>query len=215
MCPIEFYKLPKLFRSRWGAVLLLFVTCFLLGCAQDMADQPKATPLSPSPFYPQTGSARPLVEGTVARGSTAQDYLDVSPDTDTFPVPVTEELLARGRERFDIYCTPCHGYTGDGDGMVVRRGFPRPPSYHSEQLRNMPVGQFYNVISHGFGRMPEYGTQVPPMDRWAIVAYIRALQLSQHAPLAELPVEDRARVQAAASAQTVPTAGPANSGAEK
>jgi mono/diheme cytochrome c family protein len=113
-------------------------------------------------------------------------------DSSELPVAVTKELLDRGRQRFDIYCATCHGYTGDGDGMIVQRGFLPPPSYHSDRLRQAPVGHFFDVISNGFGAMPSYADQVPVTDRWAIVAYIRALQLSQNAPLDDVPAAARA-----------------------
>jgi mono/diheme cytochrome c family protein len=123
--------------------------------------------------------------------------LSQSSYVDTFPFPVSREVLERGQERFTIFCAVCHGHQGYGDGIVVRRGFTRPPSYHIERLRTAPVGYFYEVISHGYGSMPDYAAQVPPKDRWAIVAYIRALQLSQNARLSELPEPER---QAAVSA---------------
>jgi mono/diheme cytochrome c family protein len=115
-------------------------------------------------------------------------------DASDFPVPITEQLLAKGRERFEIYCSVCHGLLGDGDGMVVRRGFPAPPSFHSDRLRAAPPAYLYNVISRGIGVMPRYEAVVSPPERWAIIGYIRALQLSQHAPVSELPNEDRARL---------------------
>lgn len=128
----------------------------------------------------------------------AEDNLNVPKDADIFPVSLTPELLARGRERFNIYCSVCHGWLGDGNGMIPRRGFRHPPSYHVDRLRQAPVGHFYDVMTNGFGAMPDYAAQVPPRDRWAIIAYIRALQLSQHVPVAELPAEDRARLGAGA-----------------
>jgi len=200
-CPIRLLdRIRALERSSTppGRVfLILGVALFLLGgCRQQMADQPKYNPLTASTFFDDGRSARPLVVGTVPRGSLAEDNLNVPKDADTFPVPVTRELLARGRERFNIYCSVCHGLLGDGNGMVPRRGFRQPPSYHIDRLREAPVGHFYDVITNSFGAMPDYAAQVPPRDRWAIVAYIRALQFSQHAPLAELPAEDRARLGA-------------------
>jgi mono/diheme cytochrome c family protein len=174
----------------------------LSGCTQDMADQPKQTPFTPSDFF-ANGSARHLVSGTVARGSVDEDVLDVPPTANTFPIPVTEDLLKRGQDRFDIYCSVCHGYTGEGDGTVVRRGFPQPPSYNTDQLRALPLGQFYDVITNGFGRMPSYGAQVSKRDRWAIIAYIRALQFSQNAPVSQLPPEDRGRISSASPGQPI------------
>jgi mono/diheme cytochrome c family protein len=116
-------------------------------------------------------------------------------DADVFPMGVDEAVMARGRQRFDIYCAPCHGRTGQGDGMVVRRGYRRPPSLHQDRLRNAPLGHFFDVMSNGFGAMPDYAAQIKVGDRWAIVAYIRALQLSEHATLADVPPADRSRIQ--------------------
>jgi hypothetical protein len=157
-----------------------------------MHDQPRFKPLAKSDFYSDLRSARPPVEGTVARGQLHEDtYLYTgkignSPG-DYMPFAVTQDVLARGRERFNIYCAPCHSRLGDGNGMIVQRGFRRPPSYHSERLRKAPLGYFFDVMTNGFGAMPEYASQIPPRDRWNIVAYIRALQLSQDATSAELP----------------------------
>ncbi len=156
-----------------------------------MAKQPKYLPLSPSPFFADGRSARPLPEGTVPRDSVAQDYLSVAKDSNAFPIPVTWELLGRGRRRYDIYCSVCHGLLGDGGGMIVRRGFRRPPSYHIDWLRQAPTGHFYDVITNGFGAMQDYAAQIAPRDRWAVIAYVRALQLSQSVPAAELPAEGR------------------------
>jgi mono/diheme cytochrome c family protein len=174
----------SLFAFAW---VLLFA-----GCRQDMHDQPRFKPLAKSDFYPDLRSARPPVEGTIARGQLQQDsYFSSgrigSNPGDYMPFPVTEEVLARGRERFDIYCSPCHSRLGDGHGMIVQRGFRAPPSYHTDRLRNAPLGYFFDVMTHGFGAMPEYASQIPPRDRWAIVAYIRALQLSQHATASDVP----------------------------
>lgn len=175
---------------------LAVVTVLLLaGCRQDMHNQPHFKPLAESDFYGDLRSARPPVDGTVARGHLEADsyfYTGMLPGTNTpgdyMPFPVTEQVLTRGRERYDIYCAPCHSRLGDGNGIVPSRGFARkPPSYHIERLRKAPVGYFFDVITHGFGLMQDYASQVPPEDRWAIVAYIRALQLSQNAPAAEIP----------------------------
>ncbi len=168
---------------------------FLAGCRQDMHNQPRFKPLAESDFYSDLRSARPPVEGTVARGELHADsyfYTGMLPGTNTpgdfMPFPVTEQVLARGRERFDIYCAPCHSRLGDGNGIVPSRGFARkPPSYHIERLRKAPLGYFFDVITHGFGIMQDYAAQVTPEDRWAIVAYIRALQLSQDATASDIP----------------------------
>jgi len=164
-----------------------------------MHDQPKYIPLRQSTFFADGRSARPFVEGTVARGQLRSDALLYTgkvngADSDVFPFPIDAQVLARGAERFNIYCSPCHGRTGQGDGMVVRRGYRRPPSYHDDRLRNAPVGHYFDVITNGFGAMPDYAAQVKPADRWAIVAYIRALQLSEHASVADVPADQRGRL---------------------
>ncbi len=166
----------------------------LAGCGvrQDMQDQPKFVPLRPSEFFPDGRSARPLIPGTVARGELREDdafftgELNGQPVT-SFPMPVSRDLLKRGQERFNIFCSPCHDRLGNGLGMAVRRGFRRPPSYHTDRLRQIQVGYIYDVITNGFGAMPDYATQIPPRDRWAIVAYVRVLQYSQNATLADVP----------------------------
>lgn len=157
-----------------------------------MHDQPRYKPLAESHFFSDLRSARPPVEGTVARGQAdVSSYFYTGKignnPGDFMPFPVTEQVLAHGRERFDIYCSPCHSRLGDGNGMIVQRGFRAPPSYHTERLRKAPLGYFFDVMTNGFGAMPEYASQVPPADRWAIVAYIRALQLSQDATSADVP----------------------------
>jgi mono/diheme cytochrome c family protein len=169
------------------------------GCRQDMHDQPRYKPLAASTFFADGRAARPLVPGTVARGQLRADTLlytgqEDGKDATRFPFPVTADVMARGRERFNIFCSPCHGRTGQGDGMVVRRGFRRPPTYHSDRLRAAPVGHFFDVMTNGFGAMPSYATQVPVRDRWAIAAYIRALQLSEHATIADVPAAERTQL---------------------
>lgn len=188
-------------RSLFFSAILLAGLLLAAGCRQDMALQPKQRPLSPSDFFGDKRSGRPLVEGTVYRGQLEDDALEAAKDSDVFPLPVTQELLERGRERYNIFCSPCHGLTGDGDGMVAVRGFRHPPSYHMDRLRQAPVGYFYDAISHGFGVMPEYSTQVPPRDRWAIIAYLRALQLSRNAPASALPAELRERLKTGGAAR--------------
>lgn len=180
-----------------------------------MADQPRVEPLEASKFFADGQSARPLVPGTVARGQlridtaffegkvdgkpvaefpqqTVADRFRLSGDDET----VMKQILKRGRQRFDIFCSACHDRTGGGRGMVVQRGFPAPPSYHSERLRGAPVGHFYDVVTNGIGRMPDHAAQIPPADRWAIAAYVRALQLSQHADVNELSDSDRRALRA-------------------
>ncbi len=173
------------------------------GCQirQDMADQPKNTPLSPSPFFDDGRSERPLIENTVARGSIADEDLFVSKESNAFPLPLTPELLNRGHERYRIFCSPCHGIQGDGNGMVSMRGMKHPPSYHDPRLRQVSNGYLYDVITNGFGGMLSYSAQVPPADRWAIIAYVRALQLSRNAPVSELPPDVRAKLPGGGSAK--------------
>jgi mono/diheme cytochrome c family protein len=169
-----------------------------------MYDQPKYQPLEKSGFYADGRASRPLVEGTVARGTLDAAAAPLPPGgapspadlATTLPVPLTRELVSRGRERYEIFCTPCHDRTGSGEGMVVRRGYRPPPSMHTDRLRDAPIGHFYDVMTRGLGAMPDYAQQIPPSDRWAIAAYVRALQLSQRASLADLPPEDRARLEA-------------------
>jgi mono/diheme cytochrome c family protein len=172
----------------------------LTGCRQDMHDQPKYIPLRQSAFFNDERSARPLVEGTVARGQLRDDELMFTgkvngQDATVFPLAVDAQVMAHGQERFNIYCSPCHGRTGQGDGMVVLRGYRRPPSFHQDRLRDAPVGHFFDVMTNGFGAMPDYAAQIKVQDRWAIVAYIRALQLSEHATIADVPAADRSRLQ--------------------
>lgn len=169
------------------------------GCRQDMADQPKYKPLAPSDFFADGRSERPLVEHTVARGSVADDALVIPKDSNAFPLPVNQALLERGRDRYKIFCTPCHGLQGDGNGMIAMRGMKHPPSYHSDRLRQAPVGYFYDVITNGFGAMYSYSAQIPPRDRWAIVAYVRALQLSRDAKFSELPADLRQKLTSGGS----------------
>ena len=180
-------------------VLALLGVSWLSGCRQDMHNQPKFIPLRESDFFPDQRSERPLIPGTVPRGEPRQDssyYTGLVGDQllDTMPVPVTRDLLKRGQERFNIYCSPCHSELGDGQGMIARRGYLKPPSFHDDRLRNAPLGHFYRVMTYGSGAMPDYAQQVPPADRWAIVAYIRALQLSQAAPVSDVPAEERPRL---------------------
>jgi mono/diheme cytochrome c family protein len=178
----------------------LFLTAFV-GCRQEMYDQPKYKPLAESKFFADHRTSRPLPDGTVARGWLRADQKlyegkeGVQLAT-TLPVPLTRELLSRGRERFDIYCSPCHDRTGRGRGMVVRRGYQPPPSLHEDRLREAPVGHFVDVITHGLGAMPDYAAQIEVSDRWAIAAYVKALQLSQRASLADVPLQMRSALSA-------------------
>ena len=168
----------------------------LAGCRQDMQDQPKYKNLRGSAFFEDQRSARPVVEDTVARGQLWNDERFTTGKENgkplvALPMPLTRALLERGRDRFGIYCTPCHGLTGNGQGIVVQRGFRQPPSFHIDRLREVPVGYFFDVVSHGFGAMPDYAAQIPPSDRWAVAAYLRALQLSQRTTIADVPASAR------------------------
>ena len=182
-----------------SVVLLLGSGCDHL--VQDMATQPKNRPLSPSTFFEDGRSERPLVENTVARGSIADDDLFVPKDSNAFPLPVNRDLLDRGEERYKIFCTPCHGLQGDGNGMISLRGMKHPPSFHQDRLRQAPNGYFYDNITNGFGAMQGYSAQIPPRDRWAIIAYVRALQLSRNARAADLPAELREELNQAGNSK--------------
>ncbi len=179
-----------------GTALLLFTSC-----RQDMHDAPRLDPLEASDFFADGVGSRTPPTGTVARGwLRADEHLYRGTAAGGFaaapPMPLTRALLERGRDRFDIYCSPCHGTTGDGQGMIVERGFQRPETFHQDRLRQMPVGYFFDVMTNGFGQMSSYAAQVPVEDRWAIAAYIQALQLARHAPAAALTAEQRARLGA-------------------
>ena len=170
------------------------------GCRNDMRVQNKVTPYQESRFFPDGATARPLPAHTVARGlvpaaDTFATGLRGNQPVDEIPFPVTREVLLRGRERYDIFCSPCHDRTGSGRGMIVQRGYKQPPSYGEERLRNAPVGYFFSVMTLGYGVMPSYAAQVSAADRWAIAAYIRVLQLSQGARLADLPPAQRQAVE--------------------
>lgn len=187
-------ELPCRLRLRLSSAFILVVAAiFTSACRLDMHVQPRQNPLSYSDFYADHRSARVPVEGTVARGQLLADTyfytgkIGNNPGEE-MPFPVTKEVLERGRERYDIYCAPCHSRTGDGNGFVPSRGFARkPPSYHIPRLQKAPVGYFFDVMTNGFGIMPDYASQITPQDRWDIVAYIRALQLSQNATTADVP----------------------------
>jgi mono/diheme cytochrome c family protein len=182
--------------------LALCATMFiLLGCEQQMADQPRYDPLEPSNFFADGQSARPAVENAIARGTLREDEhlydgMTKGAPATTFPFPITAEVLQRGRERYDIFCSPCHSRTGNGDGMIVRRGFSRPASFNLERLREAPPGYLFVVMTNGFGAMPPYRQQISPEDRWAIVGYIRALQASQNMRLSDLPADAREKLMA-------------------
>jgi Cytochrome C oxidase, cbb3-type, subunit III len=191
------YRLPDWKIAQvFGLGLLLLAGA---GCRQDMHNQPKYKPLKSSAFFEDARDSRPLIPDTVARGHLDDDLLLYTGKSgkdfaNIFPFPVTHAVLERGQQRFNIYCSPCHDRAGTGDGMIVRRGYRRPPSYHIDRLRAAPAGYFFDVITHGFGAMPNYAAQVAVRDRWAIVAYIRALQLSQHATLADVPAAAQSKL---------------------
>lgn len=186
--------------SRSIAVVLLIVAA--AGCRRDMFNQPSARPLARSDAFRNNQMAsRPMIPNTVARGQLREDteFYTGKIGTNlvtTLPEPVTREMLERGQERYNIYCSPCHDRTGNGNGMIVQRGFPRPPSYHIDRLRQAPIGHFYDVITHGYGIMYPYAARVEPADRWAIAAYIRVLQTSENAQLTDIPQSAREQLQA-------------------
>jgi mono/diheme cytochrome c family protein len=172
---------------------------FLAGCSPDMRQQPSYKPLAYSELFEDGRAARPSVPGTVARGELRLDAAYFRGKVEGVPVPripfaANLQTLHRGRERFDIYCSPCHGRVGDGMGMVVQRGFVQPPSLHVDRLREAPDGHFFDVMTNGFGVMASYATRVSPADRWAITAYIRALQLSQSAGIDDVPPGEREKL---------------------
>jgi mono/diheme cytochrome c family protein len=175
------------------------VAFLLAGCRLDMHVQPKYLPYEPTDFFGDGRSERPAIPGTVARGQLHDDELfytgrENGVTADKFPFPITQADIERGRQRFNIYCTPCHDYTGNGRGMIVQRGFPPPPSFHIQALRDAPAGHFFEVITNGYGVMYSYAARVEPADRWRIAAYIRALQLSEHAAIGDVPEADRQKL---------------------
>lgn len=195
--------------TRFPAPVLLLAICAIslaAGCRRDMQVQPRYNPYDASNFFDDGRSVRQPVAGTVARGHLRLDELLYTgkingKEADTFPFAITRADLNRGRERYNIYCAPCHDYTGSGRGMIVLRGFPQPPSFHMDRLRQAPAGHYVDVITNGFGVMYPYADRVAPEDRWRIVAYIRALQLSQQGALSDVPAADRSRLQSGQSPQ--------------
>jgi mono/diheme cytochrome c family protein len=171
-----------------------------IGCHQDMYNQPRYEALEQSDFFDDGRTSRPLVPGTVEYGAKPADDVLFTGRNDgelatELPMELTESLLKRGQERFNIYCSVCHSRTGDGNGMIVQRGYRQPPTFHSDRLRGVPIGHFFDVMTNGFGAMPAYSLQVKPEDRWAIAAYIRALQLSQNASGDDLPEDIRTELE--------------------
>jgi len=185
-------------------IRLLFPLCivlFLAACRRDMYNQPRYKPFAEDNFFPDGASARPPPPNTVAWGHANLDtgYFQGKTDDgkllEAFPMKVTRGMLERGRQRYNIYCSVCHGRTGNGNGMIVQRGFPTPPSYHIDRMRQAPPGHFYDVITNGYGVMYSYSARVEPADRWAIVAYIRALQLSHNAKFEDAPPDERNKLR--------------------
>ncbi len=190
-------------------VILVLALFMIIGCEgttdierlrQEMYNQSRFEPLEKNSFFADNRSSRPWIKGTVARGHLRIDahlytgIVDGKP-AETFPFPITRDVILRGKERYNIYCSPCHGYEGDGRGMVVRRGMKQPPSYHIERLQNETPGYFFDVMTNGFGAMYSYASRIKPRDRWAIIAYVRALQLSQNATLDDVPDDVRQRLE--------------------
>lgn len=200
----------RTYRALAGLALTAVVAA---GCRQDMHDAPRYDPLEASDLFANGSAARPLVSGTVPRGHLNDDvYLHTGKDEsglpgETFPFAITRADLDRGQDGFNVYCTPCHGQTGDGNGMVVQRGYRQPASMHIDRLRLMPAGYFYDIIANGFGVMPDYRSQISTEDRWRIVAYLRALQLSRQATTGDVPAEVLDQLRKGAT--TVPAAGAA------
>jgi mono/diheme cytochrome c family protein len=190
--------------------LLVLISFAAAGCRQGLFNQQKLKPLRPSALWDDGSSARPLPAGTIPRGFLREDrayFAAQGPDGKfvvEIPVKVTKELLLRGQERFDIFCSPCHGRTGDGLGMIVQRGFKRPTSFHAERLRNERIGYFFDVMTNGFVQMSSYASQVSVDDRWAIAAYVRTLQLSRDLPVALLEGHDVRQLQSAPIASPDP-----------
>jgi hypothetical protein len=215
-------------RADWSLLLAACAALALCGCRQDMHDQPKYKYLRPTEFFPDGRSARPLVENTVARGHLEEDSVFYTgmvegprgPEPTTeIPIEVTRQVLDRGQERFNIFCSPCHGQLGNALGMIVQRGFKQPPSYHIDRLRQAPIGHFFDVMTNGYGAMWKYSAQVETRDRWAIAAYIRVLQASQDANVKDLTPEQRSKLpasQAIAAMTPAPTTpAPARTGAQR
>lgn len=193
--------MQSLGQRRCLLLTLLSITIMAVSaCRRDMQDQPKYLPLQASAFFVDGRASRPVPPNTIARGHlNDNDSFHTGADNGTFlntvPMPITKPLLERGQQRYNIYCSPCHGELGDGNGMVARRGFKVPANFHNDRLRQAPPGYLFQVISNGYGAMPDYADQIPHVkDRWAIVAYIRALQLSRNATAADVPPQERSKL---------------------
>jgi mono/diheme cytochrome c family protein len=193
--------MPQAMQRTLWSMLLVSMLLLLLAACNGMENQPKYEPLEASTFWENGMASRPVIDNTGARGQLQADSLlyagqvDGAPATE-YPFPVTSEVLERGQERYDIYCAPCHGYAGYGDGVVVARGLRPPPSFHADRLRAAPVGHFFDVMTNGFGTMYSYADRIAPEDRWAIVAYIQALQMSQNATVDDVPPEAQSALEA-------------------
>ena len=200
--PVERPLVPSPNLSPRGkGIIAALLFSLLAGCHEDMYNQPRIEPQEASDFFEDGRAERPLVPGTVVyRSPSASDTLATGREdgqlVTELTVPLDNALLRRGQERFNIYCSVCHGRTGDGDGMIVQRGYRQPPTFHSDRLRGVPIGHLFDVATNGFGAMPSYALQVPVRDRWAIAAYIRALQFSQHAVADDLPADVREKLDA-------------------
>jgi mono/diheme cytochrome c family protein len=196
--PAAMFIMAKFFKT---SLMLTTVTILAIaGCRQQMADQPYKRPLEPSNFFDDGMASRPVEPGTVAHTGREQNDQQFNGKVDgklvdTFPFEVTMEVLARGQERYEIFCSPCHDRLGTGQGMIVRRGFTPARSFHETRLREAPAGHFFEIMTQGFGPMPSYANQLSEHDRWAVIAYIRALQFSRNARLDQLPPEDRAKMK--------------------
>ena len=182
-----------MFQSKMSQRKITLCSCFvalaaiMTGCRNDMHNQPRYKPFAATTFFGDGRSARPTIADTVARGQLRVDLprftgKNNGKDIDYIPIQITRADVERGHERFNIFCSPCHGRLGDGHGMIVTRGLRQPPSYHDERLRNAPIGHFFDVMTNGYGAMYSYASRVPVDDRWRIASYIRALQMSQNPP---------------------------------
>ncbi|HTR42324.1 MAG TPA: cytochrome c [Pseudomonadales bacterium] len=187
-------------KAHLNIIFTAAMLCLLTACRRDMFSQPKSNPLSKSDFFEDGAASRPLPPHVIARDNFNNDatfytgMVGTNPATE-FPYPITRASLERGRICFEINCVPCHGEAGEGNGIVVQRGFPTPPSYHIARLRNAPVGHFFDVMTHGYGAMYSFASRTTPQERWDIAAYIRALQLSEHATLADVPTNEVAQLE--------------------
>ncbi|HWZ44730.1 MAG TPA: cytochrome c [Candidatus Saccharimonadales bacterium] len=225
-CRINTPAQPRLRLQLFAAIFVGGVCSLALsGCRQDMHNQPKFIPLRQNDFYADQRASRDPVPGAIARGQLKEDTYFYTGKRgvilgNDLPAGITfsKDLLRRGQERYRIYCTPCHSELGEGRGMIVQRGYQQPPSFHDERLRNAPLGHFFDVASNGFGAMPDYSAQIKPADRWAIAAYIRALQLSQHPAEDDLkaaaPANDRVATESKEKPKTMSLSQPAREGGQ-